>query len=140
MTTQLNRLIGFACLALAACLACVHFGVVDVSGWRPGLPSILSPAKTPAVARVTYVYEKDATTISAPIMAGLNRLNRERGIVATAIDADVLDGNGEMPDQYRKAIPAAIEAGLPVVVVESVDKVLRVVKVTTESQLLESVP
>ena len=92
----------------------------------PGLPSIVAPRAT----AVVYVYEKDAGGIPNPIQAAFNALNRdtERGIRATFHEVDSTDGDSQIPDQYKVAVAAAREAGLPSAVVQSGDKVLRVVK------------
>lgn len=88
---------------------------------------------------VTYIFEKDSTFIPPPVASGLSRLNREKGIVATEIDDDVLDESGSVPEQYRVSIPAARSAGLPALVVMSGDKVRRVVKdPKTEEAVMEA--
>lgn len=89
----------------------------------------------------TYVYEKDSHTLPSAVLAALNRLNRERKIVATAIEADVRDGTGDVPEQYKVPLAAAKEAGLPALVVTGSKGVIRVVKSpTTEQQVLDAVP
>jgi hypothetical protein len=52
--------------------------------------------------RVVYVYEKDDTAVPSEVM--------------------VVDGNGEVPDQYKVAIDAARLAGLPAFVLLSKGK------------------
>lgn len=102
------------------------------------LPTLI---ESPLPSAVTYVYEKDNTPLYPQVSAGLNRLNRERKIRATAIDDDVLDGTGQVPEQYKVAIPAAQEAGLPALVVTAGDTVLKVVKdPTTVEQVWGAVP
>lgn len=96
---------------------------------------------TTKATAATYVYEKDDTAIPVGVSTGLNRLNREKGIRATLFEDDTVDGDGDVPDQYKAALDAAVKAGLPAFVVQSGDKVLTVVKApTTETQLLEAVP
>jgi hypothetical protein len=52
----------------------------------------------------------------------------------------VVDGDGEVPDQYAAAIEAARKAGLPALVIMAGGKVLRVVKApTTAEQVTEAV-
>lgn len=95
------------------------------------------PTKTPTAA--TYIYEKDETAVPAPIQAALNKINLEKKIVATLIDDDIVDGTGQIPEQYKAAIPAARAAGLPALVVMAGKEVLRVVKDPTEAKVLEAV-
>lgn len=76
---------------------------------------------------VTYVYEKDQTAVPNPVLAVLNELNRQN-IVATTFEEDTVDGSGETPDQYKAALAAAREKGLPALVATAGDRVLKVVK------------
>ena len=102
-------------------------------------PPVVVPS-TKAVA-ATYVYEKDQGTPPPPVMAGLNRLNRERKILATIFEQDTKDGTGEIPEQYKAAVTAAKEAGLPALVVTASGAVVKVVKApTTEAAVWEAVP
>jgi hypothetical protein len=88
----------------------------------------------------TYFYEKDDTAIPLGVTTGLNRLNRERGIVATLFEDDTSDGDGDIPDQYKIPLEAARKAGLPALVVVGGVKVLNVVPApTTEVQMMEAV-
>lgn len=82
-------------------------------------------AKTATAA--VYVHEKSDTPVPSSVLAAINTLNR-KGIVATITDDDVTDGGGETPDQYKAAVAAAKEAGLPALVVLAGSDVLRVVK------------
>lgn len=82
----------------------------------------------PSVTAVTYVYEKDETAVPSEVMAGLDCLNREKKVVATAIDDDVKNGNGETPAQYKAPIEAARKDGLPILVATNGSTVVRVVK------------
>ncbi len=91
------------------------------------------------VTSATYVYEKDDSAIPSGVMGGLNRLNREGKIVATIVDKDVVDGNGQTPEQYKVPIASAKEAGLPSLVVMGGSKVIRVVKSPkTEEEVMEA--
>lgn len=103
-------------------------------------PPVVVPPTTKALA-ATFVYEKDSHAIPVGVLAALNKLNRERGIVATVLEADTTDGTGEVPEQYRVALAAAKEAGLPCLVVTGLAGVIRVVKSpTTEQAVLDAVP
>jgi hypothetical protein len=75
---------------------------------------------------VSYVYDDKRHLIPPPVASALSKLN-ERGVVATMDEVDTLDGEGEVPDQYRVSRPAAIKAGLPALVVMGGERVLRVV-------------
>lgn len=103
------------------------------------VPSV--PEPKPENVSATYVYEKDNTALRAQVTAGLNRLNREHKVRATAIDDDVLDGAGQVPEQYKVAISAAREAGLPSLIVTAGNKVLAVRKdPQTIEEILGAVP
>lgn len=100
--------------------------------WLP-IPGILSP-----VTAAVYVYEKDNGGIPPAVSAALSELNT-KGLRATAIDDDVTDGSGAIPEQYAKAIPAAREAGLPALVVMAGESVRKVVKApTAKEEVLEA--
>jgi len=104
----------------------------------PAIPWL--PISTKATA-ATYVYEKDQHAIPSGVLAGLDKLNRERKIVATVFEQDTRDGAGEVPDQYRVPLAAALKSGLPSLVVTGGDKVIRTVQTpTTEAQVWEAVP
>lgn len=88
---------------------------------------------------VVYVYEKDQAAIPSAVQSGLNRLNREKKIVATIFDRDTVDGNGEVPDQYKVPLAAAVDKGVPSLVVMSGSDVRRVVKdPKTEEEVMEA--
>lgn len=109
----------------------------------PPLPADWSwPVVTPVATAdaAVYVYEKDSSAAPSGVMAGINRLNREKGIVATLFEDDTTDGDGDVPEQYREPLRAAREAGLPAFVVMGAGKVLRVVKVATADEVVEAVP
>jgi hypothetical protein len=89
---------------------------------RPDVPVVVEPVK-PKPDAVVYVYEKDDTAPSIEIMVLLDKLNRA-GIQATDVDDDVVDGDGQTPDQYKAAIDAARLAGLPAIVLLSKGKFL----------------
>jgi hypothetical protein len=106
----------------------------------PTTPTVPKPGPTTPATAATYVYEKDVTAIPSPVAAGLNRLNREKKIVATLFEEDTVDGTGQTPEQYRVPLSAAQSAGLPALVVTAGAAVLKVVKApTTEAAVLEAV-
>jgi hypothetical protein len=94
----------------------------------------------PATAAV-YVYEKDDHAIPAYVTVAINRLNRERKIVATLLEDDTTNGDGEIPAQYRLALEAARKAGLPAVVALAGGQVIRVTQApASEAAVMEAVP
>jgi len=119
-------------------------GLVLIFG-LPTLPAIQWPGvvvATPEIATAAvYVYEKDATAIPVGVTVGLNRLNRERHIVATLLEADTTDGSGDVPEQYREALAAATASGLPALVVLSGTTVLSVTPAPVDADaILRAVP
>lgn len=115
-------------------------GLILIGGLPP-MPAIPWPAPpTPAPApapatkatSVAYVYEKDQTAPPVGVTVALNRLNRDRGIMATLVEADAVDGTGQVPAQYRTAIEAARRDGLPALVVLSGSTVIGIVKAPTD--------
>jgi hypothetical protein len=108
------------------------------SGWSWQKPVVNEPAKATAAV---YVYEKDDHAIPTYVTVGINRLNRERRIVATLFEADTTDGTGDVPEQYRSALDAARHAGLPALVVLSGTSAIGVVPApATEAAIVEAVP
>jgi hypothetical protein len=104
----------------------VEWGRVDTSG-----------SATAAV----YVYEKDDGGVPPFVAVAVNRLNRERKVVATLLEDDTTDGDGDVPEQYRAALDAARKAGLPAVVALSGRTVLRVTpRPGSEAAVMEAVP
>lgn len=110
-------------------------------------PVVVDPDKPPPVVvdptvkadKATYVYEKDSGGVPPAVMAGLNKLNREKKILATVLEDDPQNGTGSVPEQYKLAHAEARKAGVPALVVESAGKLLRVVKApTTTEQVLEA--
>ena len=102
-------------------------------------PPILPPNLKPN--QVTFVFEKDETSVPRPVAAALRSLNDDSsGIVAAEFEQDTVDGDGQVPDQYKIALAAAREAGLPALVVQSGDVVVRVVRnPQTAEQVLEAI-
>ena len=106
-------------------------------GWHGGGAAVVAKSATAAV----YVYEKDATAVPPGVTVGLNQLNRERQVMATLVEADATDGDGEVPDQYRPAVEAAKAKGLPALVVLSGSTVLSIVKSPTDADaVVRAVP
>jgi len=119
-------------------------GLVLIFG-LPTLPAIQWPGvvvATPEIATAAvYVYEKDESAIPVGVTVGLNRLNRERHIVATLLEADPDDGTGDVPEQYREALAAATASGLPALVVLSGTTVLSVTPAPVDADaILRAVP
>lgn len=107
---------------------------INLPSWN--VPSILAPSK---VTAATYVYEKDAGTPPPGVLAGLSTLNAQ-GIIATTFEEDTTDGTGETPAQYKLAKEEATKAGLPALVIQAGDKVIRVIKApATDSHVLEAI-
>lgn len=102
-------------------------------------PPVVVPVKPTAV---TFVYEKDLHVVPPPVLAAFNKLNRQ-GIIANPFEDDTQDGTGDVPDQYKVPLAAALAAGFPdkpVLVVTAGAKVLRVVKdPKTEAEVMEAV-
>lgn len=122
---------------LAAGLVLI-FGIPDVS-WVPWPVPVVATPELPTAA--VYVYEKDQSAIPVVVTVGLNRINRERGIVATLYEADTTDGGGDVPDQYREALAAATASGLPALVVLSGTTVLSVTPAPTDAEaIVRAVP
>jgi hypothetical protein len=112
-------------------------GLVLLAGPLPSIPWTVPIVTAPAAATAAvYVYEKDATAVPVGVTVGLNKLNRERKIVATLLEADTVDGTGEIPDQYREALAAATASGLPALVVLSGSTVLSVTPAPTDPEAI----
>lgn len=100
---------------------------------------VISPAEKATAA--TYVYEKGDFAVPNPVKAALDKLNRERKIVATMFEDDTTDGDENVPEQYKVPLAAAKEAGLPSLVAHSGSKVLKVTKdPKTEEDVYKGVP
>lgn len=93
------------------------------------------------VTAVVYVYEKDQHAVPSAVMAGLNRLNREKKITATIFDRDTVDGTGQVPDQYKAPLAAAVDSGVPSLVAMAGETVRKVVKdPKTEAEVMGVAP
>lgn len=108
-------------------------GLFLLAGPLPEISWTVPALTAPAVTAAVYVYEKDVTAVPTGVVIGLNLLNRDRGIVATLLEADTTDGDGEIPDQYRPALAAAKDRGLPALVVLSGSTVLSIVQAPADS-------
>lgn len=107
----------------------------------PVEPPPIDPPPTTKVTAATFVYEKDQHEVPKPVLAALNRLNREKKIFATILEADTTDGTGQVPAKYVTALAAAKKAGLPCLIVTAGDKVLVTVpNPKTEADVLKAVP
>jgi hypothetical protein len=98
-----------------------------------------APGPSPATSAI-YVYEKDDTAPTNGVQSAINRLNREKKILAALFEEDTVDGTGETP--YWAAVPVAEarKAGLPALVVTNGERVVNVVKApTTEEQVFGAV-
>ncbi len=103
-------------------------------------PEPPKPPVTTKATTATYVYEKDDTALIPAVLSGLNRLNREKKIIATLYEDDNTNGKNAIPEQYKLAYDAAKKAGLPVLIITDGTNVLNVVKApTTEQQVWEAV-
>lgn len=117
----------------------IGFGGFQMEGCP--IPDILNPLPSQVTA-VTYVYEKDDGGVPSPVGSAINTLNRRTPpILATIIEDDIVDSSGSIPLQYQTAIKTARDNGLPSLVIQAGDKVLKVLKEPkTEKEILEAVP
>lgn len=117
-------------------------GVLLLAGPLPAWHGCQRGVVVPSTATAAvYVYEKDASPVPVGVTVGLNRINRERQIVATLLEADTTDGDGDVPDQYRPALDAAKAKGLPALVVLAGSTVLAVVNAPTDADaIVRAVP
>jgi hypothetical protein len=118
-------------------LACIAAGLLLLT-----LPRVEWGRVAPSAAdAAVYVYEKDDGGVPPFVAVAVNRLNRERKVVATLFEDDTTDGDGDVPDQYRAALDAARKAGLPAVVALAGRTVLRVTpRPGSEAAVMEAVP
>jgi hypothetical protein len=98
-----------------------------------------APGPSTATAAV-YVYEKDDTAPTNGVQSAINRLNREKKILACLFEEDTVDGTGETPYWAKVPLAEAQKAGLPALVVTNGERVVNVVKApTTEEQVFGAV-
>jgi len=123
---------------------------VEVGGVPPFVPPVVDPVdpnkpQPPPSPnkpnRLTYVYEKDQGNVPKPVAFALQRLNVDSGgsVVASEFEEDTVNAFGQVPAQYKLALEAARSAGLPALVIQSGNVIIRVVKnPTTEAHVLEA--
>lgn len=112
---------------------------VIVGDPKPNPPPGPDPA-LPKVDRVTFVFEKSKHQIPLEVSNALNKLNTENGILATVFEQDAKDGDGNTPDQYKIALEAARKAGLPCLVIQSGNTVIKTVaSPKTVADVLEAI-
>lgn len=88
------------------------------------LPRIPIRLPTMQATAAVYVYEKDDTAVPPFVLAAIDRLNREQKITATLLEVDTVDGQSQVPDQYKPVVDAA--RPLPAFVVLSGSSVIKV--------------
>lgn len=99
------------------------------------------PAPDVKVTAATYFYEKDDGPVPTPVTVAMNKLNRDRRIVATLFEDDATDGDGDVPDQYKAGLTAARRVGLPALTVLAGETVVTVVaNPQTEIDVLSAIP
>jgi len=115
---------------------------VTLGGTAPSDPTVTVPGQA---TRAVYIYEKDSGAVPPQVSGALNKLNKlaledGTGFVADEYEEDTKSGNTPVPAQYKTARAAALEAGLPCLVVLSGQDVLKVVKnPKSESDILEAI-
>lgn len=141
LRNEVGRLWVAVCLLLAA-TGLMAFGRAPWPSieWKVPVPPVVAPS-TPSVTAGVYVYEKDDGPVPAAVSSGIDRLNREKKILASLCEDDTVDGTGEPPEQYRVAIEAARKAPLPAFIVLSGSTVVKVVKAPkAEEDIVGAVP
>lgn len=99
------------------------------------------PDQPTTVTAAVYVYEKDDGPVPSGVYAGIEKLNREKNILASLFEDDTVDGTGETPEQYKPALEAARAKSIPSLVVLSGTTVVAIVeKPQTEAEILEAIP
>lgn len=102
---------------------------------------IVKPNKPSEITSVVYVYEKDDGPIPQEIHIAIEKLNKEKNILASLFEKDIVDGNGQTPFQYKQALEAAKIKGVPSLVVLSGSNIVTVLKnPKTEKEVLEAIP
>lgn len=102
----------------------------------PPAPPVMPSEATAA----TYVYDYPDMPVPIGVSTAIDRINRETEIRATLFEEDTLDGDGDVPDQYKVALEAANKMGLPAFVVQAGDTVINVVKdPKTQGEVMEAV-
>lgn len=102
------------------------------------LPILNTPT---TITAAVYVYEKDEGPVPVGVYSGIERLNREKNILASLFEKDTIDGTGETPEQYKPALSAAKARSIPSLVVLSGTNAVSIVeKPQTEADILEAIP
>jgi hypothetical protein len=98
-----------------------------------GCDNPLAPAK---ITAATYVYEQRNGAVPNAVLDAIDQLNK-LGIEADSVDVDTVDGEGQVPDQYKVPFQAATELGLPAMIFTAGDAVVKGIKdpKTTEAVL-----
>jgi hypothetical protein len=93
----------------------------------------------PGPMLVVVVYESSEMPLPTQTYDARPKIE-EAGHEFRVVDDDVEDGDGQMPDELKLAIPAAREHGLPALVVQSGDEILKVLDLpeTAEEIIKES--
>lgn len=91
-----------------------HLPLVDIE-WKP---SPVRPVDLKATSAV-YVYEKNDGPVPPAVTAAIDKINREKKVLASLFEDDTTDGSGDVPDQYKPALEAAKKASIPAFVVLS---------------------
>lgn len=114
--------------------------VVEVAGSGPFSP--IDPPPPPPnskVTQVTYIFEKDQSSVPRPVSLALRRINVESSgsVVATEFEEDTVNASGQTPEQYKIALAEARKVGIPALVVQSGAIILRVLPDRKEAPLTE---
>jgi len=138
MNDEVRKILNVLLIAAVAYLLAER-GTLPVLPVDPDKPEPVVPSDpTVRVDRVTYVYEKDDGSVPRPVAFALAKLSQTH-VIATEFDQHSTNGSGQVPSQYKIALAAARQAGLPALVVQSGDQVVRVVKSpTTEAAVMEA--
>jgi hypothetical protein len=91
-------------------------------------PPVVTPDPTTRPTKAVYVFEQRQGSPPPPVLAALSKLNVPGGLVASSFDQSTLSGKGQIPAQYVVALEVAKREGLPILVVQAGDQVLRFVK------------
>lgn len=107
----------------------------------PNLPPVTPPTNPGKITQLTYVYEKDDNPTPRQVRTALQQIQGgSLGIVATEYEQNTPDGTGQVPTQYQIALKAAKEKGLPALVVQSGNVVLKVISdPQTTQQVLDAI-
>jgi hypothetical protein len=118
-------------------------GPVEVVTPAPNPPSPSPIIPNQKATQATFIYEKSSHQLPSQVLSALSKLNTDRagsGFVASSFEQDTKNADGSTPKQYRVALEAAKKEGLPCLVVQAGDMVLKVVKgPTTAEQVMEAV-